>query len=90
MKRALQILAVVLAVATLGLWLAKGANTKFTKNRVQVKTVDPVTEIEQVEWQDQFLPGVDFLGGGLAVAGALLGGSFFIRKPNKQQQTQHS
>jgi hypothetical protein len=90
MKRALQILAVVLAVATLSVWLAKGANTGFTKNRIQVKTVDPITEIEQVEWQDRFLPGVDFLGGGLVVAGALLGGSFFIRKQNKQQQTQHS
>jgi hypothetical protein len=90
MKRALQILAIVLAVATLSVWLAKGANTGFTKNRIQVKTVDPITEIEQVEWQDRFLPGVDFLGGGLVVAGALLGGSFFIRKQNKQQQTQHS
>lgn len=90
MKRALQILAVVLAVATLSVWVAKGANTGWTKNRVQVKTVDPITEIEQVEWQDKFLPGLDFLGGGLAVTGALLGGSFFIRKSNKQQQTQHS
>lgn len=90
MKRALQILAVMLAVATLSVWLAKGANTKFTKNRIQVKTVDPITEIEQVEWQDKFLPGLDFLGGGLGVAGALLGGSLFLRKSNKQQQTQHS
>lgn len=90
MKRALQILAVVLAVATLSVWLAKGANTKFTKNRIQVKTVDPITEIEQVEWQDKFLPGLDFLGGGLITAGALFVGSLFIRKSNKQQQTQHS
>jgi hypothetical protein len=90
LKRALQILAVVLAVATLGLWLAKGANSGFTKDRVQVKTVDPVTEIEQVEWQQVFIPGVEFLGGGLIVAGALFGGSFFIRKQNKQQQTQNS
>ena len=90
MKRSLQILAVVLAVATLSVWLVKGANTGFTKNRVQVKTVDPITEIEQVEWQDKFLPGLDFLGGGLGVAGALLVSSLFIRKSNKQQQTQHS
>lgn len=90
MKRSLQILAVVLAVATLSVWLAKGANTGFTKNRVQVKTVDPITEIEQVEWQDKFLPGVDFLGGGLIAGGALFVGSLFIRKTNKQQQTQLS
>jgi len=90
MKRNLQIIAAVLALATLSLWLAKGANTGWTKNRVQVKTVDPVTEIEQVEWQNKFLPGLDILGGGLAFAGALIAGSLFIRKQTKQQQTQHS
>ena len=90
MKRAIQILAAVLAVGIVGLWFAKGANPGWTKNRVQVKTVDPITEIEQVEWQDKFLPGLDFLGGGLMAAGVLFVGSLFIRKSNKQQQTQHS
>ncbi len=85
MKRALQILAAVLAIATISLWVGKGANAGWTKNRVQVKTVDPVTEIEQVEWQEQFLPGLDVLGGGLAVAGTLIVGSLFIRKQTKQQ-----
>lgn len=90
MKRAIQIAAAVLAIATVGLWFAKGANPGWTKNRVQVKTLDPVTEIEQVEWQNKFLPGVDILGGGLAVAGALIVGSLFIRKQTKQQEPQHS
>lgn len=90
MKRGIQILAAVLAVVVVSLWFAKGANTGWTKNRVQVKTIDPVTEIEQVEWQDKFLPGVDILGGGLAVAGVLIVGSLFIRKQTKQQEPQHS
>lgn len=90
MKRALQILALVLAVATLSVWLAKGTNTGWTKNRVQVKTIDPITEIEQVEWQEKFLPGLDFLGGGLAVAGTLIIGSLFIRKQTKQQTPHNS
>lgn len=90
MKRALQILAVVLAVATLSVWLAKGANTKFTKNRIQVTVIDPVTELPEHRWQEVFIPGIEFLGGGLALSGALLGGSLFIRKQNKQQQTQPS
>ena len=90
MKRAIQIAAAILAVATVSLWLAKGASRGWTKNRVQVKTIDPVTEIEQVEWQNKFLPGVDFLGGGLMAGGALFVGSLFIRKTNKQQQTQNS
>ena len=90
MKRAIQIAAAVLAIATVGLWFAKGANSGWTKNRVQVKTLDPVTEIEQVEWQNKFLPGVDILGGGLAVAGALTVGALFIRKQTKQQNPQNS
>ena len=90
MKRALQILAVVLAVATVAFWLAKGGHTGWSQDRVQVKTVDPITELEQIEWQDQYVPGLNMLGGGLAVAVALLVGSLFIRKQNKQQQTQHS
>lgn len=90
MKRSLQLLAVVLVAATLGVWVAQGANTGWTKNRVQVKSVDPITEIEASGWEDKFVPGVDFLGSGLMAAGALFVGSLFIRKSNKQQQTQHS
>jgi hypothetical protein len=90
MKRGVQIVAVLLAVVTLALWFAKGANPGWTKNRVQVKTVDPITEIEQVTWEDRFIPGVEILGGGLFVAAVLFAGSLFIRKANKQQQTQHS
>lgn len=87
MKRALQILAVVLAVATLSVWLAKGANPGWTKNRVQVKSIDPVTEIEVIEWQDKFVPGLEIVGTGMIIAGALFVGSLFIHKPNKQKQT---
>jgi len=84
MKRLLQFLALALALATVTVWLAKGANTGWTKDRVQVKTLDPITEIEQVEWRDQFLPGLDFLGGGLVLAGGLAVGSLFFRKQTKQ------
>ena len=82
MKRALLILAIVLALATVIIWPAKRANPGWTKNKVQVKTVDPVTEIEQIEWQDKFVPGVDVLGVGLLGAAALAGiSSFLNRKP---------
>ncbi len=90
MKRALQIIAAVLAFTTVALWLVGGANPGWTKNRVQVKSIDPITEIEQIQWQDKFIPGLDILGGGLAVAAALFGGSFFIRKQTKPQQTENS
>jgi hypothetical protein len=90
MRRGIEILAALLAIVTVSLWFAKGANPGWTKNRIQVKTIDPVTEIEQVEWEDKFVPGLDFLGGGLAGAGALTVGSLFLRKHTKQQNPQNS
>jgi hypothetical protein len=86
MKRALQILAVVLAVATISLWVAKGANTGFTKNRIQVKVIDPGNRNSGTsQMAGSFIPGIEYLGGGLIAAGAFFVGSFFIRKQTKQQ-----
>ena len=84
MKRTLQILAALIAVVIVTVWLANGASTRWwTQHRVQVMTIDPVTEIEAPIWQDKFLPGMDFLGGGLTVAGTLAFASRFIRTNNK-------
>lgn len=90
MKRALIVLAVVLALLTASFWAVKGAHTGWTQNKQQVKTIDPITEIEQIEWREKFLPGLDFLGAGLGLAGALLVGSLFIRNQTKQQNPQIS
>jgi hypothetical protein len=83
MKRLLQILAVLIALAGLGYWLAAGANTGWTKNRVAKRTVDEVTGIEAVTFEDRFVPGIDFLGGAAVGAGTLLGLSFLFRKKQK-------
>jgi hypothetical protein len=45
-----------------------------------VKSRDPVTDQEVVSWEKRFLPGVDFLAGGLMVSAALAGASFLFRK----------
>ena len=86
MKRILQILAVLVLLATGATWLVTGANRGWTKTSVAVKTVDPVTEIEGITYEKKFLPGVDFLGGAVAVAAVLAGASFFFRN-KKQTQT---
>jgi hypothetical protein len=79
MKKALRILAVLVLLAAGTTWLVTGTNRGWTKTSVAIKTLDPVTEIEGITYQKKFLPGVDFLGGAAAVAGALAVASFFFR-----------
>jgi hypothetical protein len=56
---------------------------------VAIQTLDPVTEIEGITYQKNFLPGVDFLGGAAAVAGALAVASFFFRNKKQTEQTKN-
>jgi hypothetical protein len=84
MKRILQILAVLVLLAAGATWLATGANRGWTKTEVQVKTLDPVTEIEGISYRKKFQPGVDFLGAAFGGAALLAGASFFFRKPTNQ------
>jgi len=83
MKKILQLLALVVVLAAAITWLATGANRGWTKTSVPVKTLDDVTGIEGITYQPKFLPGVDFLGAALIVAGALAGTSLFFRNKNK-------
>ena len=86
MKRALQLLAGVIPLVVVIIWAAKGANTGWTKTKVQSWTVDEITEIRVPIWQEKFVPGLDFLGVGLFSAAALAGASRFIRT-NKEPIT---
>jgi hypothetical protein len=86
MKRLLQILALMVALAAGSLWLATGANRGWTKTSVPVKTVDDVTGIEGITYKKQFVPGVDFLGVALLGAGILAGASFIFRNPKQKQR----
>jgi hypothetical protein len=73
MRKILQILALLVVLATAVTWLATGANRGWTKTSVPVKTLDQVTGIEGITYQEKFLPGVDFLGAAGAVAVFLAG-----------------
>jgi len=89
MKRILRILALLVWLAGATIWVATGANRGWTKTSVPVKTLDTVTGIEGITYQDKFLPGVDFLGAALAGAGLLAGASFFFRKAKANQPQQN-
>lgn len=82
MSKTLRILALVLALAAAGTWLASGGNRGWTKTSVPVRTVDEITGLEAVNYERRFVPGVDFLGAALLGASLLAGGSFLFR--NKQ------
>ncbi|MGA3285266.1 MAG: hypothetical protein ABSD57_12525 [Verrucomicrobiota bacterium] len=83
MKRILRIIAAVLIVGAIAFWAAAGANRGWTKTRVPKKVMDEVTGLEGIQWQDKFVPGVDFLGAALLGAGVLAGISIFVPAKSK-------
>lgn len=80
MRPVLRIAAVLLAAATFFWWSGKGRNTGWTKDRVAVEKVDEITEITYTEYEDRFVPGVEYLAAGGAAAVLLIGLSFLRRK----------
>ena len=79
--KGLRIFAFVVAIGFAGTWFSLGANTGWTKTSVAVTEIDEITGIESQTWEDQFVPGLEFLGAGLIGAAVLGGISFFFRKP---------
>ena len=80
MKKALRLASGFVALVTLVVWLFGGPNLGWTKTSEMVKSRDAVTDLEIVTWEKRFLPGVDFLVGGLLASGILVGASFLLRK----------
>jgi hypothetical protein len=81
MRTFLRIAALLLALGVTAFWFFSGPNLGWTKNRVSYKEKDPVTELEVDRYKERFVPGVDFLGGGLAAALVVAGTSFLFSKP---------
>ncbi len=81
MRTGLRVAALIIALAVTVFWCFGGPNLGWTKNRVSHKEKDPVTELEVDRYEERFVPGIDFLGGGLAMAAVLAGTSFLFRKP---------
>ena len=72
---------------TLALWLFGGMNRGWTKTSVMLKSIDPVTEQDNIEWERRFVPGLDFLVGGVLVSFVFLGASYCFRSsPAKRIQ----
>jgi hypothetical protein len=84
MRTILRVAALLIALVTMAFWFFSGPNLKWTRNWVSHKEKDPVTELEVDRYEKRFVPGVDFLGGGLAVAFVAGAASFFFRKQSVQ------
>jgi len=84
MKKILRLLALLVWLVAFITWLATGANRGWTKTSELIKTMDEVTGIEGITYQQRFAPGLDFLGVVLLGAGILTGVSFLFRKHNNQ------
>jgi hypothetical protein len=58
-------------------WAAKGYHRGWTQNQVQVKQIDPITEIAYVTYERRFVPGLDVLGGGILLGVVIFGVTFW-------------
>jgi hypothetical protein len=65
-------------------WAAKGYHRGWTKNQVPVHQIDPVTELPYVTYERRFVPGLDYLGGGIFVGLAIFGATFLGRRSPKR------
>lgn len=84
MNRTARWIALALASVALLWWLGAGANPGWTKTSVPRKTVDEVTGIEAIEYEQRFVPGLDFVGAALVVAAVLAGSTLLLTQKRKQ------
>jgi len=84
MRPILRLLALLVFTGTVAWWAAAGAHPGWSKNSVEVRTLDEITGIEQITYDDRFVPGVDTLAIGGTVAAALSGLSFVFASRRKR------
>jgi TRAP-type C4-dicarboxylate transport system permease small subunit len=78
LRKVLRILAVLVLLAALAFWAARGANPGWTVNNIAHETPDPVTGLSGVTYEKGFIPGWDFLAAAALAAGVMAGASFLF------------
>jgi hypothetical protein len=76
----LRIAGALIALGFFSFWAAAGANTGWTKDRIETRKTDEITGIEYSEFQEHFLPGIEFLGLGTGSGLAIIALTFFRKK----------
>jgi len=67
----LRALAALSAVAILACWISLGTHMGWSQTRVPVQRTDAVTASTFTDYEERFLPGVDFLVAGLLGSAAI-------------------
>lgn len=79
MRTALRFLSLGILLGGAVFWFFGGPHLGWTRTTVPIQKMDPVTELEYVEWQRNFVPGVDFLAGTTVLAFVVFGASWLAR-----------
>jgi hypothetical protein len=82
LRKTLRFLALMVLLAALVLWAAKGADLGWTKTNIARALPDPVTGLTGTTYEKGFIPGVDFLAVAALAAGVLAGVSILFRNKN--------
>jgi hypothetical protein len=79
----LRILGALIVLGIFARWAASGYHQGWSKNQVLVERLDPVTEITEQGWEKRFVPGLDFLCGGVALGLIILAATFWPARGRK-------
>lgn len=66
-------------VGSVSYWLTAGAHRGWSQNRVPVVQTDEVTGIAFTTYENRFVPGIEILATGVALAAGLFAFSFVFR-----------
>lgn len=77
---ALRALSALVLGAVLTYWVLNGAHRGWNMDKVPVNKTDEITGIAYVDYEEGFVPGVEFLAAGLGVTVLLFGSSFLFRQ----------
>jgi len=78
LSKALFVPGALFLVTSAAIWLKTGAHTGFSKNRVEIQMVDPITQIEYVEYEERFIMGIEYLAAGFFAGLACIAAGFFL------------
>jgi len=78
----LRALAALSAVAIVACWISLGTHMGWSQTRIPVERTDAVTATTFTDYEERFLPGVDFLVAGLLGSAAIF--ALTLVMPNSQ------